>query len=173
MCSRFAIGWYYQCDLIVHLFVTARTCSWSNEGCQEDSDCCSKRCWRLHEGTNYRCRSSSLTEPCVFDYHCRNDLVCGAHYNCCSSYWKTCSSDRDCCIQQHVCRPADGFIYNRYLYPLITKATNHPANTVTLLAVFVIALLLRGITLLQQDVSLICFLMFVCMRQTSNKQTIA
>ncbi|CAG5118995.1 unnamed protein product, partial [Candidula unifasciata] len=44
-------------------------CVWSNEGCTEDSECCSKSCHTAHEGTNPRCRHSTLGEKCVFDYH--------------------------------------------------------------------------------------------------------
>ena len=98
--------------------VSALSCSWSNEGCSTDSDCCSRSCWRAHEGTNPRCRHSTLGEPCVFDYHCGDDLVCGQkHYNCCSPYWKMCTKDSDCCEPDHVCRPVEGFIYDRCLYP--------------------------------------------------------
>ncbi|GFO31255.1 hypothetical protein PoB_005776000 [Plakobranchus ocellatus] len=96
--------------------VNASSCSWSNEDCREDEDCCSKSCHKAHEGTNPRCRHSTLGEPCVFDYHCQDSLTCGAHYNCCSPYWKMCIKDADCCDPNHVCRSADGFYYDRCLW---------------------------------------------------------
>ncbi|BFZ22705.1 hypothetical protein BsWGS_25744 [Bradybaena similaris] len=95
----------------------AQDCAWSNEGCVVDSECCSKSCHRAHEGTNPRCRHSTLGEKCVFDYHCQDTLTCGVHYNCCSPYWKMCIKNSDCCDQEHVCRPTEGFLYNRCLYP--------------------------------------------------------
>nr|KAG5697015.1 hypothetical protein BaRGS_005468 [Batillaria attramentaria] len=75
-------------------------CSWSNEGCEEDEECCSKQCYKAHEGTNARCRHSSLGDDCVFDYHCQDDLKCGKYYNCCSPYWKMCMTDADCFYNQ-------------------------------------------------------------------------
>ena len=99
-----------------------------------DSECCSRSCWRAHEGTNPRCRHSSLGETCVFDYHCRDDLVCGRDYNCCSPYWKMCTKTADCCHKEHVCRPADGFIYDRCLYPAAAPAAARADLWTTFLA---------------------------------------
>ncbi|XP_059150374.1 uncharacterized protein LOC131937179 [Physella acuta] len=100
----------------------ASTCSWSNEGCNDDSECCSKSCFLAHEGTNARCRHSTLGERCVFDYHCQDTLVCGSHFNCCSPFWKICIKDSDCCEPVHVCRAAVGYLYNRCLFAHSTPA---------------------------------------------------
>ncbi|GFR61895.1 hypothetical protein ElyMa_000116100 [Elysia marginata] len=99
------------------LFTKASSCSWSNEDCSDNSDCCSKSCHKAHEGTNPRCRHSTLGEPCVFDYHCQDSLECGNQYNCCSPFWKMCIKNSDCCDPAHVCRSADGFDYDRCLFP--------------------------------------------------------
>lgn len=91
----------------------------------------------MHEGTNPRCRHSTLGELCVFDYHCRDDLVCGKYFNCCSPFWKMCIKNEDCCDKSLVCRSADGFIYDRCLKP---SAAQPPVRAVprTILGALVI-----------------------------------
>ncbi|CAL1537082.1 unnamed protein product [Lymnaea stagnalis] len=119
-------------------FDMAHSCSWSNEGCSEDSECCSNSCHRAHEGTNARCRHSTLGERCVFDYHCQDTLTCGRHFNCCSPYWKMCVKNSDCCDETHVCRSADGFFYNRCLYPTSTsQPQGHPCALLTYSVLFI------------------------------------
>ncbi|XP_035828003.1 low-density lipoprotein receptor-related protein 8-like [Aplysia californica] len=39
-----------------------------------------------------------------------------------------CIKDSDCCDEYHVCRPADGFIYDRCLYPSAASPTAAPSD---------------------------------------------
>lgn len=90
-------------------------CKWSNENCDVDEDCCSKRCVRLHEGTFPRCAKSPMHYPCFFGYQCEKGLACGEVYSCCAPFWGVCVKKDDCCEADHVCRQMDGFTYNRCL----------------------------------------------------------
>lgn len=128
-------SWLACLAVMAMLTAIALACSWSNEGCEADGDCCSRSCFKAHEGTNARCRHSSLGDSCVFDYHCRDDLICGPYYNCCSPYWKMCSTDADCCEKDHVCRPAEGFIYDRCLFP----ASAPPTGRASAWTIFLVA----------------------------------
>ncbi|RUS84663.1 hypothetical protein EGW08_007583 [Elysia chlorotica] len=114
--TEILVLWFFILTTLC-LKVEGSRCSWSNENCREHSDCCSNSCHKAHEGTNPRCRHSTLGEPCVFDYHCQDSLECGTYYNCCSPYWKICINDNDCCDPQHVCRSAEDFDYDRCLFP--------------------------------------------------------
>lgn len=107
-------------------------CKLSNEDCATDTQCCSGRCVKLHEGTNPRCASSPIHYPCFFSYQCEDGLSCGEHYNCCSPYWGVCSKQKDCCDAAHVCREEDGFIYNRCL---TASSTHNVPGTCLLLSV--------------------------------------
>ncbi|KAI8778469.1 hypothetical protein BgiMline_025974 [Biomphalaria glabrata] len=124
--------WKYRIGLVCFSLIClniASPCSWSNEGCTQDTDCCSHSCHRAHEGTNPRCRHSTLGERCVFNYHCQDTLTCGPHYNCCSPYWKICMKDSDCCDEEHVCRLVEGFYYKRCLFPSGLATPRAPCST--------------------------------------------
>ncbi|KAL8559306.1 hypothetical protein ACOMHN_059997 [Nucella lapillus] len=118
----------FQCLGVLSIVSAVLACSWSNEGCDSNQECCSKSCFRAHEGTNYRCRHSGLAESCVFDYHCGDNLEC-RDYKCCSPYWKMCTKHDDCCNKEHVCRPAEGFIYKRCLFPAAAPPSAGKAST--------------------------------------------
>ncbi|XP_060565105.1 uncharacterized protein LOC132724289 [Ruditapes philippinarum] len=111
----------YSCIIILIMFslniADGLRCKWSNENCDSDSQCCSSRCVKLHEGTNPRCASSPMHYPCFFSYQCEDGLTCGDYYTCCAPFWGVCTDKDDCCDPQYVCREEDGFIYNRCLSP--------------------------------------------------------
>lgn len=107
-------------QLIIMLAITTslgNTCKMSNEDCSTDEDCCSKRCVKLHEGTDPRCANSPIHYPCYFSYQCEDGLSCGELYACCAPFWGVCSEKDDCCDESHVCRPEEGFMYDRCLPP--------------------------------------------------------
>ena len=93
----------------------SQRCKWSNDGCNNNSECCSRKCERLHPGTNHRCKISSMRQPCLSGFHCDSRLKCGMDYVCCSGLWGTCSESADCCEHDHVCRKMKGFIYRKCL----------------------------------------------------------
>lgn len=98
-------------------------CKWSNEGCDSDSECCSKKCELPHPGTNPRCTKSPLYGPCIFHYQCQDRLECSRkRYQCCSPYWGTCMNRTDCCNTRHLCVPAEGFIYKRCLFQEVSSS---------------------------------------------------
>nr|KAG5698011.1 hypothetical protein BaRGS_005829 [Batillaria attramentaria] len=93
----------------------AFNCKFSNEGCDEDKECCSGKCIQAHPGTNARCTRSSLNQSCLYTYQCEDRLTCGRNNTCCSKYWGTCSRQEDCCDRFSVCIEAEGFYYKRCL----------------------------------------------------------
>ena len=99
------------------LFLGKVNCKWSNENCDSEEECYSGRCIKLHDGTDARCSSSPIHKPCFFSYQCENGLSCGEFYLCCSPYWGVCKETKDCCDDNHVCRPEEYFTYKRCLPP--------------------------------------------------------
>lgn len=92
-------------------------CKWSNENCNDGSECCSHNCEQAHVGTSARCLRSSLNEPCHADFHCDEYLKCGRQFRCCSPFWGVCTKRSDCCEPEHVCRSEKGFYYRLCLNP--------------------------------------------------------
>lgn len=92
-------------------------CKWSNENCNDGSECCSHNCEQAHVGTSARCLRSSLNEPCHADFHCDEYLKCGKQFRCCSPFWGVCTKRSDCCEPEHVCRSEKGFYYRLCLNP--------------------------------------------------------
>ena len=66
----------------------------------------------------------------------QDSLECGTYYNCCSPYWKMCIKDNDCCNSNHVCRPADGFDYDRCLWPSAANRHSPWLSPLLLLSLF-------------------------------------
>lgn len=126
---------HYQIECFTWYVLSAGQCKWSNENCEVDDDCCSKRCVKLHEGTNPRCASSPMHYPCFFGYQCEKGLACGDMYSCCAPFWGVCIEKGDCCEKSHVCREMDGFTYNRCLP---SSASKGGANLITLLMLLVV-----------------------------------
>lgn len=101
-------------------------CKFSNEGCDDDKECCSLKCLQAHPGTNARCTLSTLNDSCLYNYQCEDRLVCGSHNRCCSKYWGTCTKDQDCCLSHYRCLEAEGFYYKRCLMGQINHARGLP-----------------------------------------------
>lgn len=47
-----------------------------------------------------------------------------------------CMTNADCCEKEHVCRPADGFIYDRCLKPVSALGTTRASALTIFVAVF-------------------------------------
>ncbi|XP_022312307.2 uncharacterized protein LOC111117464 [Crassostrea virginica] len=125
-----SVGTIRTCQ-IIYIYVTVllmcvvpgslQLCKWSNENCQDGSECCSQGCERAHEGTSSRCLQSGLRGPCYADFHCQEYLQCGTHYHCCSPFWGVCTQKADCCDPDHVCRSEKGFYYRLCLGPVVNS----------------------------------------------------
>ncbi|KAL4238155.1 hypothetical protein ACF0H5_002866 [Mactra antiquata] len=128
---------------LIHIFIllmmtdkitSSLMCKFSNENCDGNDECCSRRCVKLHEGTNARCASSTMHYPCIYEYHCEDGLACGDFYSCCAPFWGVCADEGDCCDETHVCREETGFVYNRCL-PEVNESNQVPVSSCILLSV--------------------------------------
>ncbi|XP_055869188.1 uncharacterized protein LOC129923198 [Biomphalaria glabrata] len=91
-------------------------CKFPNEGCHDNSECCSGKCIHAHPGTNPRCTKLSMHKPCLYTYQCEDRLKCGSSNKCCAKYWGVCTENRDCCDDLQLCLEVEGFYYKRCLY---------------------------------------------------------
>ncbi|CAC5403526.1 unnamed protein product [Mytilus coruscus] len=95
---------YIWMVLVILCFVdvlSASGCKWSNEGCFSNSECCSNSCSLKHPGTEPRCEKSSILSPCLYNYHCERNYICGPKNKCCSDYWNDCRDETECCDPAH------------------------------------------------------------------------
>ena len=93
----------------------SQRCKWANTDCSENTECCSGACTLVHPGTDPRCATSGMRQPCLFHFDCDNQMKCGHNHRCCAGHWDTCSSDKDCCVPYHICRRMKGFVYRKCL----------------------------------------------------------
>lgn len=104
-------------SLVFKASAAHRRCRFSNEGCSEDTDCCSQSCEQRHSGADKRCSKSEILSPCYADYQCEDGLQCGRKYKCCAPYWHICYSAEECCDIEHACTYHSGFTYKMCLFP--------------------------------------------------------
>lgn len=116
--------------LIIVSHKASALCRWTNEGCEDDSDCCSQSCEQAHRGADKRCSAAEVNFPCYADYMCGEGLACGKKYKCCVPYWQICDNAAECCDSDHVCRHHSGFNYKRCLYRPVATATALKADVV-------------------------------------------
>lgn len=128
--------------MIVVDLISATGCKWSNEGCFSNQECCSNGCSLRHPGTEPRCEKSSILGPCLYNYHCERNFICGPKNKCCSDYWNDCRDETECCDPAHVCLYARGFVYKKCLFgPVQLKSMAPVTNKLSVICLLSILFL--------------------------------